>query len=379
MEPKKILHLIATNFYGGPEKQIVEHLSRLNKGSGFKGILGSFIEGGEKNEILEKAKSRALPCRGIPMNGPLDVRALYQLMKLIRYEKIDLICAHHYKSVVMGYIAGRSHGIPVLNYSRGFTAENKKVAFYEWLERFFVKRMNGIISVAHGQIEKLNRLGVQNKNSWVVHNGVELPSKNSETNSLLRANIRKRLNIPLNAQVGVTAGRLSPEKGHRYLIEAIALLKEKIKDTCFVFCGDGVLKEELERLAIQSGVMNHIRFAGFRKDINDIYSGMDFLVLPSLTEGLPNVVLEAFSFKKPVVATRVGGVPEIIEHGRSGYIVPSKNPAALANAIGELIGDEKRMSEMGRIGFEKVKDQFSFDNQNKQLIAVYQSIVNTLN
>ncbi|MCD4730174.1 MAG: hypothetical protein K8R74_06225, partial [Bacteroidales bacterium] len=119
---KRILHLIATNFYGGPEKQIIEHLLRLNLLNEFQGILCSFIEGKNRNEILEVASKRGVPNFHIIMKNQIDLRALFQIIKVLRKNKIDIIIAHHYKSVILGTVAAKLLGLRILDYSRGFTA-----------------------------------------------------------------------------------------------------------------------------------------------------------------------------------------------------------------------------------------------------------------
>ena len=310
------MHLIATNFYGGPEKQIVEHLRRLNSAL-YQGILASFLEGGNPNETLKQAEIAGLKNFGIPMASRFDIRALWKLIQLLRHEKIDLLCTHGYKSTVMGWWAGRKVGIPVVAFSRGYTAENPKVAFYEWLDRRFLKRVNGIIFVSEGQRKRLESFGIIGRRSWVVRNAVAADSSRNPLNGDLRREVLERLGIPSSVEMVVSAGRLSPEKGHRFLVEAIGMLRGSGNNTHFVFCGDGPCQKELEKQSIELEISGICHFVGFRRDLKEIFQAMDLLVLPSLTEGLPNVVLEAFACAKPVVATDVGGVPEIVEDGRS--------------------------------------------------------------
>ena len=371
MGKKKIMHLIATNFYGGPEKQIVEHLLRLNRVEEYEGVLGSFLEGGGKNELLEKARKAGIRSFGIPMYGPFDIKALFKLARVVRKEKISLLCAHHYKAVVMGWLVAKWYGIPVIDYSRGFTAENRKIAFYEWLERLFVRRMDGIISVALGQKKRLESFGIKHLRHWVVHNGVEIEFDPERNIREVRERVLKRFNIPVDATLAITVGRLSPEKGHRYLLEAIAKTDFKRNKTYYLFCGDGVCRPNLEAQAQQLGIAEVCRFVGFRRDMHEIYPSIDFLVLPSLTEGLPNVVLEAFSYAKPVLATNVGGVPEVMIHGENGFIVPRQDVKALTKYLNKLIGNPEIRRKMGLSGYQRVKNEFTFDRQTEKLLQIY--------
>lgn len=367
--PKVIAHLIATNFYGGPEKQIVEHLKRLNPQS-YRGIVASFLEG-DRNEILDKAADAALANVAIPMAGPFDLSAQRGLQRFLAEHHVDLLCTHGYKATVMGWIAGRRGGIPVISFSRGYTAENRKVAFYEWLDRQALKRVDGIIAVSAGQRERLASFGVHGRKSWVVRNAVVVEPLDSGQASAARSCICQKLDIPADAQLVVSAGRLSPEKGHRFLIEAIGLLKKQEKNRVFVLCGDGPCYTDLIDQAKALGVFGQCRFPGFQRNIQEFFQAMDLMVLPSLTEGLPNVILEAFALAKPVVSTRVGGVPELMIEGENGYMVEKERPDLLAAAIAGSLDDPEKMRAMGEAGYQRVRTEFSFEGQNQELEAIY--------
>jgi len=209
----------------------------------------------------------------------------------------------------------------------------------------------------------------------MVHNAIDVSKNGISNNDEFRKAFFVEQDIPDDAVLAVTAGRLSPEKGHKYMVEAIGILKEKIKNTYFVFCGDGVKKNGLQQQAKDLGINNNCRFVGFRRDIPIIFNIMDFMILPSLTEGLPNVVLESFAAKKTVVATDVGGVPEIVEDNVNGLIVPSQRSDLLADGIMQLIDSKELCQKMGVAGFETVKSRFSFDNQNRKFESIYLNIL----
>ena len=373
--PQKVMHLIATNFHGGPEKQIVEHLKRLNSAR-YQGMLASYLEGGDPNQTLEQAEIAGLRNFGIPISGRFDFRALVRIIRLLRQERVDLLCTHGYRSTVMGWWAGRRVGIPVVAFSRGYTTENPKVAFYEWLDRRFLKRVNGIIFVSEGQRKRLESYGISGRRNWVVRNAVAADSSSGTVSGDLRKEVFERLGIPSGVEMVVSAGRLSPEKGHQVLVEAIGRLQGSSNNTHFVFCGDGPCQKELEKRAKELGVSHLCHFVGFRKDIKDIFQAMDFMVLPSLTEGLPNVILEAFACAKPVVATDVGGVPEIIEDGVNGILVPPGRSDLLAEAIKNCLASPEKRRAMGEAGYHKVKSEFTFESQTQKLEAIYLEILN---
>jgi glycosyltransferase involved in cell wall biosynthesis len=365
----KILHLNASNFYGGPEKQIIEHLKRLNKNK-YVGIVASFVENNKKKEILKKASQAGQINFEIPIRGALDTAAFKILKKELINRKINLLCTHGFKATVTGWWVARKLNIPQIVFSRGYTAENKKVAFYEWLERRILNKTEAIISVSEGQRKKLEKYGIQHSKHYVVHNAVDAGAQ-MPGNADFKAKFLAKNGIPVSALIAGAVGRFSPEKGHKILIEAMDQIKASAENLYLVLCGDGVCQEDLEKLTKKLILTDRIKFLGFRSDIDNIYRLMDFLVLPSFTEGLPNVVLEAFAHKKPVVATRVGGIPELVSDGENGLLVSPNDIDDLAKGIYCLYQSDKMRTEMGMMGLQTIKDNFSFELQNKKLEAIY--------
>lgn len=369
-----IMHLISTSFFGGPEKQIVEHLSRLNP-TRYQGVLTSFLENGMDNDTLARASKVGLATRAIPMASPFDLRAYIALDQLLKQERVSLLCTHGYKATVMGVLAARRNGITSLAFSRGYTSENAKVAFYEWLERKTLEKANGIICVSNGQLQKLKSFGVQNDTAWVVHNCVTVADPFVPISPEDRAAIFADLGIPQNRLLIVTAGRLSPEKGHRFLVSAIAHVQNHNESVNYVFCGEGACLEDLKKQAQNLGLADRCYFVGFRRDLSRVFAAMDCLVLPSLTEGLPNVVLESFAEAKPVIASNVGGVPEIVINNVNGILVPPAQPALLADAIEHLIELPEERQRMGSAGRKLAKGYFSFDEQTIKIEAIYRQVL----
>jgi glycosyltransferase involved in cell wall biosynthesis len=333
--------------------------------------LASFLEGGTPNETLEQAEIAGLRNFGIPMSSRFDIRALWKLIQLLRLEKIGLLCSHGYKSTVMGWWAGRRVGIPVVAYSHGWTHENRKVRFYESLDRLFLRFVHHIVAVSESQKRELLNLGIKPERITVVHNAIEL------TNSCRypERNLRSILGINNTTPVGVSAGRLSPEKNFAGLIEAAVIVKRAIPSVVFVVFGEGVLKEELTRRIIALGLETSFLLPGFRNDFINLLYDADLFVLPSFTEGLPVVILEAYASKRPVVATAVGGNPEVIRDGETGFLVPAGNVSALAEKIVFLIKNQDLSSRMGEAGYLRVKSDFTSESQTQKLEAIYNEVL----
>jgi len=373
---KNVLHLIGSDFYGGPEKQIIEHLKVLDKKQ-YSGHIASFLEGSNvSNEVLDVAEKSGIQNHSITMRTPLDYRAISQLKQLLTSLKIDLICAHGYKSAVLSWIVSKSLKIPAIAFSHGYTTENFKVAFYEWLERKALAKLDGVITVSYAQKRRLDDFNVKYKKCWVVHNATTVKTKSSEKNKKSRAEICKEFSLPESKKIAVIAGRLSPEKAHTILLDAVKILGDKLDDTVIFFCGDGPCREALETKVNDLGVSKICIFTGFRRDMDKFYEAMDYMILSSLTEGLPLVVLEAMANAKPVVSTSVGGVPEVIEDGVNGYLVKPNDAVSLANGIGRAISDFSQFETIGNNGYTLIEEKFSFAIHAEKIQNIYSEVLN---
>jgi glycosyltransferase involved in cell wall biosynthesis len=173
------------------------------------------------------------------------------------------------------------------------------------------------------------------------------------------------------------AGRLSPEKGYGVLVEAAASVARDIPDVGFVHFGDGPLRAELARRVADLGLEGRFRFAGFRTDLHRALPHLDLFVQPSFTEGLPVVVLEAFAAGLPVVATAVGGTPEVVADGENGRLVPPGDPRALALRVAETLADAGARRAMGDRGRALVLDRFTFASQGLAYQRLFDSLPRT--
>lgn len=366
----RVAHLIATNFFGGPEKQIVEHALRINQDK-FAVLLISFIERSMANELVNAAKEKNIFVRELFTENPFNPRSVLDLWSILKEEKIDILCTHGYKSNVVGRIASWLIGIPEIAISRGWTGENWKIKLYEKLDKLFLRFADHVVTVSEGQREKVLKLGVKANNLSVIYNGINLNNvKNRSVNY-----IRTELGINDNPVIVMSAGRLSPEKNFAGLIDAAKIVTAKDKNIRFVVFGEGFLREELEKKTRDADLEGKFFLPGFRKDFVSLLREADIFVLPSFTEGLSNVILEAYASKKPVIATRVGGNPEVVMNGETGYLVEPDNAEKMAECIMTLAQDPDLRATMGAKGYEYVKEHFSFDIQTRKYEELYYKIL----
>jgi glycosyltransferase involved in cell wall biosynthesis len=258
-------------------------------------------------------------------------------------------------------LAARRIGIPVIAVSRGWTGETFRVRLYDALDRRVLGTMDKVVCVSGAQADKVRRAGVAASKVVVIRNAIRLERFQRTTR-----NDRSRLQtlFPTRPRwiVGA-AGRLSPEKGFTFLVDAAAEVLTNMPTAGFVLFGDGSLRASLEQQIEAQRLQGRFILAGFHSDLDTYLPHMDVLVLPSLTEGLPNVVLESLAAGVPVVATDVGGTGEVVKDGVDGYLVPPGDPGAIAGKISDLLADNWLRQWMGANGRERMWEHFSFKAQ----------------
>ena len=218
----------------------------------------------------------------------------------------------------------------------------------------------------------VEKVGVDSGHVKVIYNGVEaMPSCDSADID----RCRKELELPKGNQIVGVVGNLYPVKGHQYLIAAIPTVLAKCPNTIFMFAGRGQLEAELKARVHQLGVDGQVRFLGLRQDIPRILAVLDIFVLPSLSEGLSMAILEGMVAGKPVIATDVGGNPELVEDGETGYLVPSQNSQALADRLIYLLTNRERALQFGERGQLRALGQFSLQTMAHKYQALYDQCI----
>ncbi len=186
---------------------------------------------------------------------------------------------------------------------------------------------------------------------------------------------KKKYGIPQDCNVVGVIGRLVPIKGHKYLISAAKRIVREFHNTVFVFVGDGYLNASLERQAESIGVRKNIIFTGWRKDAAEILDLFDILVVPSLNEGMGKVLVEGMALGKPIVASSVGGIIDLVKNGENGILVPPSDSDALGNAILQLIKNKNLAEELGKNGKAKIYPEFDASVMVKEIDDLYESLL----
>lgn len=317
----------------------------------------------------------------IPLVGELsparDYAVVRSLVKYLHQSGTTILHAHSSKGALVGRLAALLAGTPVTV----FTAHNS-IFYEEWpawkkklfarVERLLARFTDKIITVSDALKQELMEMeGLPAKQITTIYNGIETDRFNTGMVDIKA--VRRRLNIPELGQVVGTVARLAPQKGVSYFLKAASLLKDY--QVNFLVVGDGPLANELKQEACELGLQGRVIFAGQRDNIAEIMAVLDIFVLPSVTEGLPLTILEAMAAGKPVVATRVGGVPEAVVEGKTGLLVAPKDPEALAVALAELIGQRDRLQRLGSNGQKYVMEKFTVQNMVEKTMTLYYELL----
>jgi polysaccharide deacetylase family protein (PEP-CTERM system associated) len=372
--PARILHLRASNFVGGPEKQLFSH-AKSAVDYPFEIILGTFVSESEGNEFIAAAEKNQLKSLVIPNQLAGRGNSLSCLVKAIREQRIDLLCTHGYKADVVGELAARQAGIPVAVFLRGWTGEDWKVRRYEALDRLFLPLADRIVCLSDTQAKRISLRKRLAQKIRVVPNSVEVPEISSEARLHARRELGGKFGLSPDARIIAAAGRLSPEKGAAVFLQAVPDILRLHPSARIIFFGDGPLQQALMEQAAKLGVSASVVFAGFVPGFRELLPGVDILVNPSLSEEMPNVVLESMAAQVPLVATAVGAVREIAGTDLTVEIVPPGQPKRLADAVVKLLSDSGYSSSLALNARDRVQSTYSPERQNDALRALYRELL----
>ncbi|MCS6865433.1 MAG: glycosyltransferase [Gemmataceae bacterium] len=386
----KLLHLTASTFFGGPERQMLGLALALP--AAVRSHFASFPEGGQARDFLQVVQEQGFPAYELRHDTPHLRAAVRELTGLLRHTACDVLLCHGYKANILGRLAARRVGIPAVAVSRGWTGESFKVRLYEWLDRRHLRFMDHVVCVSEGQAAKVRRwCGVPDQRLSVIHNSARLEAFTA-TDPTARQRLLRFFAQPGTPHAGTSlpddgsanrspitevvlaAGRLSPEKGFTVLLEAARTICAAAATAGIVIFGEGSLRGVLEARIAELGLTGRVVLPGFRADLDTLIAAADVVVLPSFTEGLPNVALEASAAGVPVVATAVGGLPEVVSDGETGTLVPPGHPAALAQAVLELLRDPALRSCFGQAGRLRMQELFSFNTQAQSYLRLFQNL-----
>ncbi len=350
---------------GGAEKALVDLAVRLDR-TRYNVTVCASRSAGNYQPILDEAGVRTII---LDRKSRWETYKLLGLLKLMRRERIDILHTHLFGSNTWGRILGRLAGVPVIIAHEHWSSKSQREV---WVDRLLYRLSDRILVPSEASkriVMEMERIPAHRLS--VLYNGVDISHFNPGSAS--GCEVRRELGIRCEELVIGTVGRLSPEKGGvDVLIRAVERLHRDHPRARLVVVGDGPLKPDLEKVGDDLG--SNVIFTGTRTDVSRLLSAMDIFVLPSLKEAMPIALLEAMAMRLPVVATRVGGVPEIVEDGENGLLVPPGDEPALHAALQHLADDPALMSTVAHAGQAHVQANFTLDSMVARVEQLYDTL-----
>jgi glycosyltransferase involved in cell wall biosynthesis len=371
----KILHLISSSGFLGAEN-VVQELAKESAKKGCEITIGILENRNNRHtDFVERALAEKIRVQLFHCRGRLDMKTISNIRGFIDQEHPNLLHSHGYKGNFYAWraVSGRNMPWIVTNHGKRI---GKKLLVYNWLNIFFMKRADKVIAVSEEIAVEMTKKGIPSTKILVIDNGIDLQKfANQKRNNELR----KSFGFNGNHKIIGTVASLTEEKGHIYLLKAARQVIDKYPECRFLIVGDGGQRQFLEEKTPHLGLTGKILFTGSRKDVPEILSILDVFVLPSLKEGLPMALLEAQAAKVPVIATSIGAIPDVIEHGVTGLLVPPKNYETIADSILRILSNEYSAQEMAQKGFEKVQNYFSSQTMSEKYLRVYEEVLSLKN
>jgi len=337
----------------------------------------TFIRGDHQdqlNEFLRTFRDDGIEVDVIPERRRFDLKVLSALRKLVEAHQPDIVVTHSVKSHFVMWRSQLWRTVPWVAFHHGYTTTDRKMRVYNRLDRWSLPKADRVMTVCHAfALELASITGIPVEKFLVQHNAIRSSAPASPTD--IDA-LRQRCGLTKNEKIILSIGRLSKEKGHIDLIDAFAKLFERKPEinARLILVGDGPERDRLHAAANASAFGGRIIFVGQVSRVQPFYAIADVFVLPSHSEGSPNVLLEAMAANVPVVATSVGGVPEIVENEASALLIPVNHPAAMASAIARLLNDRSLANRLTNVASGLIKRNHSPELYARSLIELYREL-----
>jgi len=296
-----------------------------------------------------------------------SLRAIIILVILMKKRKIDIVHSYLFRANILSRIAARLAGVPIVVSSmRGIEVTRECPLLLERLTSFLIDKFTAVSDAVKTYI--IRKARINPRKIVTIRNGIAL--------NRTRVEPIEREEFGLNPDVAIVGmvARLAKEKGHEYFLSAAKIVVTEYPKVHFLIVGDGPQRQKLACLATELGLRDKISFIGYRADVFRILTLFDIFALSTLWEGLPTVILEAMAMSKPVVATNVGGNPEVVLDGTTGFLVPARDPEILAERIVRLLRDESLRRRMGEEGRRRVEEEFTIERMVEETESLYEEL-----
>lgn len=379
----RIAFVIENIFFGGGERAFVQIINGLDKEKYEIYVACLPRSSGTASELFVEEIKDAAQIMPFDLRNRFNLVNIYQLAKIIKGKNIEIVHSQGGRADFFARTAARLVKVPAVISTvampvEGFDIGLLKKAIYIMLDRFSERFVDRFIVVSEALRERLiERHKIPSKKIVKIYNGVEIEPDAGCRLPDTRKKIMQEFMIPEDVMLVGTIGRLVWQKGLPYFIQAIKEIDArcKMQDVRYLIVGEGELKESLKFKVKSLKLEERVIFTGFRQDIKEILEALDVLVLSSIREGQPIILLEAMAMETPIVATDIEGVNETIVNGITGILVPPRDSRVLAEAIIHLLKDRKKAQEMGQAGRRVVEEKFNLKDKIEQHKRLYETIV----
>ena len=368
----RVLAMMEAASVTGPAKNLIEfaRLAALEAPGAEVGIL-TFQRGaaGSRNPFVEAGRQNGLSVDVVRERFAFDPGILPQLRAMVAARAPDIIQSHNVKSHFLVRLLGLHKGRRWIAFHHGYTTTDKKMEVYNQLNRWSLRAAHQVVTVCGPFSQDLQRMGIPAERIAIRHNMVK-PFVAPPASEVAR--LRGELRIPEGIPVILSVGRLSREKGHLDLISALGRLRGRTWR--LVLVGEGPERDRIEKLCAGLGLTDAVILTGLQRDVWPYYALADVVALPSHSEGSPNVLLEAMAAGRAVVATAVGGVPEIATDGENALLVAAGDNEAMAGAIARLMDDQERRRRLGS-NAAKIAPGYAPEAYCESLLGIYRKVL----
>jgi glycosyltransferase involved in cell wall biosynthesis len=367
------LHIDTARTWRGGQNQVMLTVNGLRE-IGQRAALVAHPDG-----ELRRRSAEGLDLIPLAPKSEFDLSAAWRLARVITRLAPDIVHAHDPHGVAMaslalslgGAAAARAGGTSVRAFvaSRRVDFHLRNNAFSKWKYR----QVDAFICASDAIRQMLVADGFPADRAVTVHEGIDV----DHVIAAPAVNLHEALFLPHHAPLVGNVAALVPHKGQRHLVEAAHIVVQEIPDARFVILGEGELREQLERQVREYHLEKHVLLPGFRTDVLGCIKGVDLFVMSSITEGLGTSLLDAMACAKPIVATKAGGIPEVVEDGVTGVLVGPRDHRAMAAAIIRLLKNEDARRRMGAAGFSRLQERFTLERMVAGTAAVYERVAGT--
>ncbi|HEY3354515.1 MAG TPA: glycosyltransferase [Polyangia bacterium] len=369
----RVVHLRADNNIYGAERVILT-LAKEQRRQGIDAQVVCLERAGT-TAFFERLEAEGIPAHRVESRGRIDGRALLHLKRTLDEQvRPEIIHSHGYKTdafaAVLRPILRRRAGLVATNHL--WTNETARLKVYETIDALAFRAFDKIVAVSEAIAEEMRDRGVPEDKVEVIQNGLDYGELDAQAHPGQKLRAELRAFDPDSLFIGFV-GRLSPQKGINYLLDAAARLHGR-KNVYFVIIGEGELRPAIERQLKGEQLDDRVFLLGRRDDVPDLLSELDIVVLPSLREGTPMALLEAMGVGRAVVASAVGGVRDVVEDGRTGLIVAPTDVPALAAAIEHLVDHAGERQQIGAAAAASVREKFSGAAMTRRYTRIYKQV-----